>query len=175
MSQLGENQCHDMTPRTEGSHLLVDAGFPRQLRDQMVRNVVENLPEQRIVARCWCAGGFFIFHTCRMAEKPQLTNTFFSRLWDGCVKFSILNFQSGLRRSVSVFIRVHPWLKFSTPCVCDTSHRVCRPIHSREHTRKQKNDPAENMTFNVDPSTSAHPAHNLQRPFNNQTSENNAS
>jgi hypothetical protein len=38
----------------------------------------------------------------RQTNSPAITN----------VKCSILNFQSGLRRSVSVFIRVHPWLKF---------------------------------------------------------------
>ena len=71
VSMLRVDEAHQMAPRREGSHLGMHTRLPRQLRDQMWRDQVAELPQnrKRTASR---AGVILLFHPCRMAErKPR--------------------------------------------------------------------------------------------------------
>lgn len=63
MSQLRIDQGNHVAPWTITAGLLVDAGRPSDLRDQVGRNQIANLLEDAELATRWLGVGFG-FHTC---------------------------------------------------------------------------------------------------------------
>jgi hypothetical protein len=61
MTDLRENHCHHMTPRTKGPRLSIDPGLARKLGHEIRRNEFDDLSKDRNVgaARLF---GFFLFH-----------------------------------------------------------------------------------------------------------------
>lgn len=53
--ELGEDQTHDMTPRTEAAGLVGDAGVPGQLGHEVRRNQMAELAQEGETAARWLA------------------------------------------------------------------------------------------------------------------------
>ena len=60
VGELGVDQAHDMAPGAEGAGLVGDAGVARQLGDQVRRNQIAELAQEREAAARWLAGCLFI-------------------------------------------------------------------------------------------------------------------
>jgi hypothetical protein len=58
MGELGVEQCHDVTPRTEGARLLADTVFPSDFSDEVLRNELAKLTQYDGIALGW----LFVFH-----------------------------------------------------------------------------------------------------------------
>ncbi len=60
VGQLTAAQADHVTPRTEGPALFSHTGVPRQLRNQMRRNIVAELPKNGELRIGW---GFYVFQS----------------------------------------------------------------------------------------------------------------
>jgi hypothetical protein len=74
MGQLRIAQAHHMTPGCERARLVLRPGGPRNLRDHLLRNKIENLPQDAELESCWVER--FIFHPCLVAGPKRRPNTF---------------------------------------------------------------------------------------------------
>jgi len=74
MGKLRINQADQMAPRTEGSCLLVHASLLSQLRNQIRRNQIANLPQYSKLTAAWNRCCFF--HPCRVAGQTGFSKPF---------------------------------------------------------------------------------------------------
>ena len=65
MRQLGIQQTDHMTPGTEGAGFFFNPGFARQLRNQVRRNPLAELTQNRDFRTAWLT--FLFFHPCLVA------------------------------------------------------------------------------------------------------------
>jgi hypothetical protein len=76
MTELGEEQTHDVTPRSERARLFVDAVLAGKSGDQVGRNELAELSQDRQLRFDW-----FVFHPADPAwDRPPVTSKMISVL-----------------------------------------------------------------------------------------------
>jgi len=75
MGQLRKGHADHVTPGTEGSRLGIHAGLAREFRDEMGRNPIAQLSQNRELGGGWF--GISLFHLCRVTELKSHSNHFF--------------------------------------------------------------------------------------------------
>src|SRR5205085_9954471 len=90
-----------MAPGTKTARLIFHSGFSCYLGDFTLRNVIANLAQNVKPRACWL--DCFVFHPCRVAGSKGQANTFSLFLWDGCVRFTFVDFD-GLCSGCLLFI-----------------------------------------------------------------------
>ena len=73
MGKLRIEETQQMAPRRKDPGLLVHARLPRQLRHEVGRNQIANLPQHSKLAAAWFGVGF---HRCRVAGKHRHSKPF---------------------------------------------------------------------------------------------------
>ena len=77
VSQLREEQTDDVAPRTEGAGVVFNARVVRQFGNQVCRNQIANLAENRELAGRWLVSGF-LFHALPCGKAQTRKPTFFT-------------------------------------------------------------------------------------------------
>jgi hypothetical protein len=78
MGQLRKEHADHVTPGTEGSRLGIHAGLAREFRDEMCRNQIAKLTQNRELGGGWF--GISFVHLCRVTELKSHSNHFFFTL-----------------------------------------------------------------------------------------------